>query len=338
MSEKEGFRETISEMIREEIESIVLESEELIRAVVKTDLLPELRSAIREIISKELEDVLFEYKTESEEELVSGCESEPVDEEGGQELGLYLYGITEVNAQMKLGEIGIEGNEVYTIPYKGLSAIVHNCLLNPYKSDDEEVIKGWVKAHQHVLDVAVDKFGTVIPFGFDVIIKPENNTNAEEALNRWVSEEYDSLMEKMNKIRGKKEYGVQIFYNPSAITERIVEESEEISKIKEQMKSKSPGVAYMHKQKLENTIKKEMESRMDSYYKDFYRRINKGVEELTVEKTKKYDEGGKQMVMNLSCLVSDAKYKELASELDEIEKIEAFSVRFIGPWPPYSFV
>ncbi|MBE0516590.1 MAG: GvpL/GvpF family gas vesicle protein [Methanophagales archaeon] len=257
---------------------------------------------------------------------------------GDQRVGLYLYGIADADAQTELGPIGIEGNAVYTIPYKELSAIVHDCPLEPYNSEDEETVKGWVKTHQHVLDIAEDKFGTVIPFGFDRIIKPEDNAPANEVLKKWMAEEFDSLMEKIERIRGKKEYGVQIFYLPSVISEKIVEECEEIKKIKEEMKSKGPGAAYMYKQKLETAIKKEIESRMVSYFKDFYERIKQHVEEIKVEKTKKTDEKDKLMMMNLSCLVAEDKYKELGAELEEIDKEEGFSVRFTGPWPAYSFV
>jgi hypothetical protein len=383
MSEKDKLRGIIAKIVREEIEAIVKEAKEEIREIVRTELLPGLRSAIRESLSKELESAAFEYgyKVESKgeerekgeeeisapaevvaprlqtvmakEEAVAVAESEiEAKMEAGVNQGLYLYGIADAkaltglagswgrapHAQTKLGEIGIEGNEVYTIPYKALSAIVHNCPLEPYKSEDEEVVKGWVKMHQHVLDVAEEKLGTVIPFSFDMIIKPGDNATADEALKKWMSEEYDSLMEKMDKIRGKKEYGVQIFYIPSVMSEKIAEESEEVRKIKEEMKSKPPGMAYMYKQKLETVIKREMDSRMDGYFKDFYERIKEHVEEIKIEKTKKTDEKDKQMIMNLSCLVAGDKYKELGAELEEIDKTEAFSVRFTGPWPAYSFV
>lgn len=343
MSERDKLRGIIAEIVREETEAIVREANEVIREIVRAEVLPKLRSAVRESISKELEEVVYQPQAAmaKEEAPVATSEDEPTiaTEAGGdQGLGLYLYGIADANAQTELGQIGLEENEVYTIPYKGLSAIVHNSPLEPYKSDDEEVVKGWVKTHQHVLDVAEEKLGTVIPFGFDMIIKPEDTVTAEEALKKWIAAEFDSLMEKMEKIRGKEEYGVQIFYITSVMSEKIAEESEEIRKIKEEMKSKGPGVAYMYKQKLESVIKKEMESRMDSRFKDFYGRIKKHVEEIKVEKTKKTDEKDKQMIMNLSCLVAEDKYKELGAELEEIDKEEGFSVRFTGPWPAYSFV
>ena len=352
MSEK--VRGILLEIVREEIDVMTRDVKGEIRELVRSELLPVLRSAVRESIAEELESAAFEYgyNVESEHEVASLplTATEEAEEKGvtvaasesgdteSEIQGLYLYGIADANAQIELGEIGIEGNAVYTIPYNGLSAIVHNCTLEPYNSDDEEVVKGWVKTHQHVLDSAEDRFGTVIPFSFDMIIKPGDNANPEAALKKWISEEFDSLMKKLEKIRGKKEYGVQIFYIPSVMSEKIVDENEAVRAIKEELNTKGPGAAYMYKQKLESAIKEEMESRMDTHFKEFYARIKKHVDDIKVEKTKRTDEKDMQMFMNLSCLIAEDKYKALGAELEQIDNTDVFSVRFTGPWPAYSFV
>ena len=330
------------EIVRAEIEVMTRDAKEEIRALVRAELLPVLRSAVREAIAEELESAAFESElTAKEEEKEEKAVTVAASESGAaasEIRGLYLYGIADSNAQTELGAIGIEGNAVYTIAYKGLSAIVHNCPLEPYNSDDEEVVKGWVKLHQNVLDIAGAKFGTVIPFSFDMIIKPGDNANAEAALQNWISEEFDSLMGKMNKIRGKKEYGVQIYYIPSVMSDKIIAENEAVRAIKEELNTKGPGAAYMYRQKLESAIKEEMESRMDTHFKEFYARIKKHVDDIKVEKTKRTDEKDMQMIMNLSCLMAEDNYKALGAELEQIDKTKAFSVRFTGPWPAYSFV
>jgi hypothetical protein len=338
---QEEIRRIILAIVREEIDVMTREAKEEIRALVRAELFPVLRSAVREAITEELENVAFISELAAKEEIGEKAVTVAASESGAAESeisGLYMYGIADSNAQTELGEIGIEGNAVYTIAYNGLSAIVHNCPLEPYNSDDEVVVKGWVKTHQNVLDVAEAKFGTVIPFSFDMIIKPGDNGNAKTALENWILEEFDSLMEKLAKIRGKKEYGVQIYYIPSVMSEKIIDENEVVRAIKEELNTKGPGAAYMYRQKLESTIKKEMESRMDTHFKDFYTRIKKHVGEIKVEKTKRTDEKDMQMIMNLSCLVAEDKYKALGAELEQIDKTEAFSVRFTGPWPAYSFV
>jgi len=68
--------------------------------------------------------------------------------------GRYVYGVAVGDKEVRLGQIGIEGSEVYTIPYEDISAIVHDCSTEPYQSTDDEIVKNWVRVHQSVLDAA----------------------------------------------------------------------------------------------------------------------------------------------------------------------------------------
>jgi hypothetical protein len=250
--------------------------------------------------------------------------------------GRYLYCIADSGKRVDLGKIGLDGKEVYTIPSSALCAVVHNCPSEPYKSEDNEVVKRWVITHEKVVEVAWEKFGTVLPLGFDTIIKGEEDKSAEENIQNWLKEDYAKLKEKMDKIRGKAEYGVQIFWDPKFIADEITKTNEKIKNLNQDIKSMSKGMAYMVKQKLENLLKKEMEKKADLYFEDFYARIKKCVDEIRVEKTKRDEK--KPMLMNISCLVDKQKAKELGEELEKINKEEGFAVRFTGPWPPYSFV
>ncbi len=370
------IREIIERIVRQEIRNALADSEDIIKEAIKTSLLPELRAAARDAISKVLEDMLKESseieetpplsasiipqeapeiqatelvapseaetspdarldaQTHSQTELVASSEAETPASSGA---GRYLYCVVEGGEKMSLGKIGIEDNEVYTIPYKDLSAVVHNCPAEPYKSEDQEIMKNWVMAHQNVTDTAWEKFGAVLPLGFDTIIQGNEDADPEENMKNWLKEDCDNLKGKIEKIKGKAEYGVQVFWEPKVIAQKLTKESPEIKKLDEEMKSKSKGMAYMYKQKLENLLKKEMEEAADRYFKDFYERIKGCVDEIKVEKTKKPEED-KQMLMNFSCLLPKEKSKILGEELEKINNMEGFFVRFTGPWPPYGFV
>ncbi len=249
----------------------------------------------------------------------------------------YLYCIAESGENVNFGNIGIEDNEVYTIPCQDLCAVVHNCLQEPYKSEDKEKVKSWVTAHQKVIDTAWERFSTILPLGFDTIIKGEEDIAPDENMKKWLKNDYENIKRKLGKVRDKAEFGVQIFWNPKIIGEGLVETNVEIKRLNEEIKSKPKGLAYMYKQKLENLLKKEMEKEADGYFKDFYERIRKCADEIKVEKTKQ-TEDEKQMLMNLSCLLAKEKSAALGDQLETIQNIKAFSVRFTGPWPPYSFV
>jgi len=284
------------------------------------------------------------------ETLMAEVEAKPVPREEAAEVaipdeklapsagkGRYIYGIAATSESISLGQIGIESGEVYTLPYKDICAIVHNCPTEPYKSDDETV-KEWVRTHQKVLDEAKERLGTIIPLGFDTILQPKDDvTDPGQVVRDWLKEDYERLRTMIDRVKGKDEYGIQISYEPKQLSELIARQSEEVRKIKEEMSSKSPGLAYMYKHKLEKAIGSEMERLADKYFKDFYRGIKQYTEESIVEKNKKLAKD-KMMLMNLSCLVAREKVEGLGNELERINNVEGFSVHFSGPWPPYSFV
>lgn len=262
----------------------------------------------------------------------------PEHEVGTGGKGRYVYGVAVANREVRLGPIGIEGSEVYTIPYQDITAIVHDCSTEPYQSTDDEIVKNWVVNHQSVLDIASEQLGMVIPLGFDTILQTKDDAvSPDQAVREWLKEDYERLHMVMREIEGRDEYGVQVSYEPKLMIKQISEQSEEIMRIKEEMSAKSPGTAYMYKQKLERAVKAETERLADGWFNDFYGRIKKHTDDIVVEKSKKMN-NGQVMLFNLSCLVAKEKVDSLGKELEQINNIEGFSVHFSGPWPPYSFV
>lgn len=252
--------------------------------------------------------------------------------------GRYVYGVAAGDKEVRMGPIGIEGNEVYTITYEDISAIVHDCSAEPYQSNHDEIVKNWVKTHQSVLDAAGEQLGIIIPLGFDTImLSRDNATPPEQVVKEWLKEDHNRLSEVMKRIEGKDEYGVQVSYESRFIVKHISEQSEEIIKIKEEMATKTPGMAYMYKQKLERAVKAETERLANAWFNDFYGRAKKHADDIIIEKTKQLN-NGKVMLLNLSCLMAREKIDNLGKELEEINNMDGFSVHFSGPWPPYSFV
>lgn len=251
--------------------------------------------------------------------------------------GRYLYCIADSGESVSLGTIGIDGSPVYTIPYRDIGAVVHNCPAKPYQSANRDMVNSWVLAHQKVVDEAWERWGTVLPLGFDTIIIDKDSVGAEENVSNWLQNDYDNLKSKLEKVRGKAEYGVQIFWEAPLIARSLTKTSPEISQFEEEIKSQSRGVAYLYRQKLEKALKRALEAKADQCFKDFYGCIRRHVDNIVVEKTKPGNQSN-QMIMNLSCLLPSNKSAELGAELERINRTDGFSVRFTGPWPPYSFV
>ena len=162
--------------------------------------------------------------------------------------GLYLYCIAGRSEEMNLGRIGIEGSSIYTIPYREISAVVHNCEPRPYESEDKDIVKNWLMTHQKVVEAAWQRFGAILPLTFDAIIIGDEDVNSKENMKKWLQKDYEKLKEKLNKVKGKAEYGIQILWDPNVMVQNLAQQIPEIKSLKEELKSKPPGTAYMYEE------------------------------------------------------------------------------------------
>ncbi len=254
--------------------------------------------------------------------------------------GRYVYGIAMGGWDTRLGPIGIDNSQVYTIPYEDIAAIVHDCPAVPLTSESEVVVKEWVKAHQRVLDKAREAFGTVVPLRFDIIVRPPADGSPMtpgEAVENWLKGDYVSLKKLMKKIEGKDEYAVRVSYDSKIIKEGLLKESPTLLQIEKEINTSSPGLAYLYQHKREKALKSEMEKLEDARRHEFYRIISGHCADIVVEKAGKPD-GDRLMLLSLSCLVSGENVKELGEALGKIGGEEGLFIHFSGPWPPYSFV
>ncbi len=251
--------------------------------------------------------------------------------------GRYVYCIVESSQEAQLGSIGINGTRVYAIHYQDISAIVHDCPSEPYESEDNDMVKNWIIIHEKVIETAWERFGIVLPLGFDTIIRAREEKDPKKVVRDWIKGEYQNLKKKLDRVRGKAEYGIQISWDTKIISHALIEKDEELNKLSDDIKSKPKGAAYMYRQKLEKSIREKLLPEAENHFREFYGRIKECTEDIKMEKNKKEEEPG-QMLMNLSCLADKNGAKALGDELDKINNREGIFVRFTGPWPPYSFV
>jgi hypothetical protein len=354
---REKLKTLLKEILREDTRSILSETEAIITELVREEYLPGIEADVCSMIESSIQEkpidslpsVLPGSRTPDHadhEPLMAKIQSTHLnqtdavgDGDGPGTNGLYVYGIAEnADATHLLRAGGIDGQTVYVIPCLDLAAIVHTCPLTPYRSDDESVTKGWVLAHQKVLEIVSEQCGTVIPFGFDTIIMPDGDRSAKEVLLSWISGEYNPLLNKIGKVRGKKEYGVQIFFTVPEIIRRVTGANEAIRAMQDEVKNTSPGKAYMIRQKIEEELKKGIESEVHEIARNCHRKINAVCADIKVGKIKKTGEKDTRMLLNYSCLVSDEQYHQLGEVLESIQTEDGLLVRFTGPWPVYSFV
>ncbi len=324
----------IKEIVQQEIRKILDINSDTIRQAVREILIPEIHKVIWEEVETQTRASLLKAKPQTifpEEEKIKITPNTLED-------GKYLYCIIDNNENKNFGKIGINGDEVYTMPYQNIGAVIHDCKTSPYQSDDEEEVKNWILCHQQVIDYAWKNCDAVIPSTFDTIIIGNVESSSEVNLKKWLEEHYSYLSEKIKKFSGNAEYGVQILWDINLMAQKISQENSEIRKMSEDINSQSKGLAYMYRQKLESVLKKELENQADRYFKEFFQIIKPLLTDVKIDKIKKTDDSSMQMIMNLACLLPREKSQILGEELEKIDQMEGFAVRYTGPWPPYNFV
>lgn len=251
--------------------------------------------------------------------------------------GLYLYCLAGGEREEPLDLKGIGGASVQTLSHQGLMAVVQECEPKPFHSEDQKALADWLLIHQNIVDLAWERYETIIPFGFDTIIVPTEGRSARRNLEEWLEKESETIKQKLGRLKNKVEYGIQISWDPNVILPRIKKQDGEIKKLEGEISSKPSGIAYLLQKKLEELIRQRLETMADAYFKIFYKQIHNCVENIHIEKTRKV-EPPKQMIMNVSCLQNREEKAALGAVLEKIGGMPGFEVSFTGPWPPYSFV
>lgn len=242
------------------------------------------------------------------------------------EEGKYIYCIIETNSERNFGPMGMgdRGDEVATICYQDLSAVISNTPITKYVVSRENMM-----AHQKVIE-AVMKDYTVLPVRFCTIA-----ANAEEvrSLLRGRYGEFKNLLKDMDN---KVELGVKALWKDMDVTFReIAAEDEAIKRLKEEIAAKSPEESYADRMRIGEMVKSALESKKRRLAEEIMYVLKKSSIDFRVNNTY-----GDRMILNAAFLVDRGREKEFDSRINELhaQYSEKIKFKYIGPVPPYNFV
>lgn len=248
----------------------------------------------------------------------------------------YLYCIASEHEELQLGNIGIGEKMVYTIPQRDLAAVVHSCLPVPYNTSDNSLAEGWVLEHSYVIDQAMKRFGTVLPFSFDIIIKGD-----DEVIREWLDQNYERLRKELERLADRAEYSVQIFYDYDSYASKVLSDNCGLQSLKDKIDKQSRGKAYLLQRNLDLKLKDAVSSNVEKLAEQFGLEIGTIADEVKSEERSSFVPDkyiDKKLMVSFSCLVHRDKVDLLGLALEKINSLDGLAVRFTGPWAPFSFV
>ncbi|MGK4066090.1 GvpL/GvpF family gas vesicle protein [Rothia sp. HC945] len=248
---------------------------------------------------------------------------------------LYVYSIVPAGdyqpqiTGIDSAPLHIVGNET------GPRAVVHSHEGGPYDGPDEDV-KRWVLQHSDVVEEGWVTAGAVLPMSFNVIVQSDEDqgASAEEQLKSWLATSEKTLTGRLNSLAGKSELRVEISLNRS----QLAAEDPNIRQLQEELQSRPAGVQRLLQKRLEKISKETADTAADHAYPGYRTRMAAHCVEI-----QEYRHPSRQQdlvpVLSASCLVEAERTHDLGVELSAIkDENPAATIRFLGPWPPYSFV
>lgn len=239
--------------------------------------------------------------------------------------GKYVYCIIETDEARSFGPMGIggRGDDVYTVHYNGLAAVVSNTPIVVYDPTRENVF-----AHEQVNETVMREF-TVLPMAFGALFRTEND------IIELIRGTYDALRDVLAKMEGKVEFGLKVNWDRDRVIAELEEQNEEIRHLKEQITSRTSGSTYFARMQLGRLIDAALSEQADAYIRDVY-----SVLRDTAVASRANKPIGDKMIMNAAFLIERDREAEFDSKVNELAaKYEGkCSFKYTGPWPPYNFV
>ena len=239
--------------------------------------------------------------------------------------GIYVYSIIESAQPRTFGRLGIggRGDEVYTVHYKDLAAVVSRAPLVVYDPTRENVL-----AHEHVNEASIEEGFTPVPMSFGTLFKTEKD------IVEFLEDTYGDLRDVLVKMKDKLEFNLRVNWAREEVLADIERDDENIRRLKEEI-SKSQQSTYFARMQLGRLVEQALAEKSDAFVRDIYEYLRDGA--IASRSNKPI---GDKMIMNAAFLVEreraeifDQKVQEIASRFEG-----KLSFRYTGPWPPWNFV
>lgn len=248
---------------------------------------------------------------------------------------LYVYGIVKADGKPGMKWKGIKGNDVFLVDEGGFCALAHECEESALFSQDPEEIQEMLIAHNAVLEAAMIAHGGVIPLQFNTIIKAGEGSSLEN-LRDWLRNESESLEKKWEKVHGLKEYGLRIYYDKKKVVE-------EVSASQDSLESESSnhaggtGLNYLFQAKAQTKINERVQKRVQDFRQIFQDILSALAHDVVTNRSRVSLDQEKDLLCSFSFLAGEQELLLIKQQVEQ-NAAESFSIRFAGPFPPYSFV
>jgi len=239
--------------------------------------------------------------------------------------GKYIYCIIEIDKPQSFGPLGIggRGDELHTICFQGIAAVVSNSPIIKYSISRENML-----AHEKAIEEAM-KEHTVLPLRFATIAEDE------EKVKKILEKEYDRFVALLKAMKRKKELGLKAIFKEDVIYKDILEKYKDIERLKERVSALPPERTYYQRMEIGKMVEAALQKEKEIYKKGVLNTLSP----LAVE-VKNNNTYGERMIIDAAFLVEEHKEPEFDQKVQELGEKHGNKIEFkyVGTVPPFNFV
>jgi len=239
--------------------------------------------------------------------------------------GKYIYCIIDSNQPQSFGPFGIgsRGDEVYTICFDGIAAVVSDAPIKKYRVSRENSL-----AHEKAIEKVMAEH-TVLPVRFATV------SEDEKKVKKILEKEHDRFKALLNKMKGKKELNLKAIFSEDIVYKDILEKYEDIRGLKEKVAAIESEKTHFQLMQIGEMVEQALEREKEKHKDEIL-----GILRPLAEEVKTNDTYGELMITNAAFLVHKEKEPEFDWEVEGlVDKYgDKIKFKYVGTLPPFNFV
>ncbi|PKL50080.1 MAG: gas vesicle synthesis GvpLGvpF [Planctomycetes bacterium HGW-Planctomycetes-1] len=239
--------------------------------------------------------------------------------------GKYIYCVIDSDKQLSLGPLGIggRGDQLHTICFNGIAALVSDAPLGRYRVSRENSI-----AHEKAIETAMAQY-TVLPVRFATVAEDEDK------VKRILEKEHDRFKDLLGSIAGKTEISLKAIFKEGIVYKDILEKYEDIRVLKVKIAALAPEKSHNQRREIGRMVEEALQREKEIVREDILDTLSPLAAEV-----KTNDTYGELMIINAAFFVEKEKEPDFDQQVQILDEKYSQEVTFnyVGPLPPFNFV
>lgn len=239
--------------------------------------------------------------------------------------GKYIYCVIDSNQPQSFGPLGIggRGDDLHTVCFNDVSAVVSNAPLARYRVSRENSL-----AHEKAIEKVMSAHAT-LPVRFATVAEDE------EKVKRILEREYGRFKNLLDDIKNKIELGLKAIFNERAIYKEILEKYLDIRLLKEKIVMLAPETSHYQRMEIGKMVEQALQREKEIVRDDILDTLSP----LAVE-VRTNDTYGELMIINAAFFVEKEKETDFDQQVQQLadKYSEKVTFKYVGPLPPFNFV